>query len=498
MKSLLGLDIGTSSVKGLITETESRRSCNRTIEYSLEKDTSGRVELNADIYWQSVLDVLTGLKADAPDLFGAVQAVGVTSQGETVIPVDAHGHPLRKAIVWLDSRAGQEAEEVVSRFTLKKIYQITGQQEVVPSATACVIKWLTRHEPRIAERVYKYLLVQDYIIFKLTGTFLTDRAMVPSTLLYDMTVGSWWKEMCEEVCVQVEQLPEPGSPSTADVSAHAAAETGLSKDAVVSTTPIDQITGAAGAGNIASGMLTETTGTALAVCATLDQPVHDPEMRMGLFHHAGPNRYALLPWAPVSGMILRWFRDECCSDMSFDDMNRMAKTIAPGSDGLLMLPHFEGSVSPVSNPHAKGVLMGLTISHGKPHIIRAIMESVAFLLRHNVDTLQTLGVSARQIVSLGGAARSPIWTRIKAEVLNRPVSIPSCEETTCLGAAMIAGVAAGVFTDVEEAVRLLVRMEEIIEPDPENVKKYEPVYEWYTTVNQCVHTQLNGGAPCTK
>lgn len=497
MKSILGLDIGTSSVKGLLTDPDSQQSCSRTIEYRLEKDTSGRVESDPAVYWQSVLDVLAGLRADEPELFSAVRAVGVTSQGETVIPVDADGTPLRNAVVWLDSRAGQEAAEIASRFTLQTIYQTTGQQEVVPSATACVIKWLTRHEPRITERVCKYLLVQDYIIFKLTSEFLTDRAMIPSTLLYDMTSGSWWSEMCEEVCVRPEQLPQPGSPSTAEVSADAASETGLGKGVVVSTTPIDQITGAVGAGNIAPAMLTETTGTALAVCATLDRPVHDPGMRMGLFHHAAPGCYALLPWAPVSGMILRWFRDECCGDLSFNDMNRLAETVSPGSNGLLMLPHFEGSISPVSNPNARGILMGLTISHTKAHIIRAIMESIAFLLRHNVDTLQTLGAGAEQIISLGGAARSPVWSQIKADVLNKPVVIPFCEETTCLGAAMIAGVSAGIFPDLKTAVEEVVRIRKTIDPSPENSKKYASAYQWYTTVNQCIHTQLNGGTPCT-
>lgn len=481
-KYVLALDIGTSAVKAVLFDTAGRSVGMAQAECELEKPAPGRVEIDPEIYWKSVQSTIATVLEVSGVAPGDIPAIGITSQGETLIPVDRDGNVLRKALSWLDNRAVREAEAIAAAFDIDEVYRITGQQEIVPGWTASKILWLRNHEPEVFQITAKFLLVEDYIIHKLTGRYVTDHALVPSTLYYDLTAGDWWDGMLDFLGISRAQLPElqysghNGIPVTAEI--------GLSHETLVVTTPIDQITGAVGAGNTSPGMVAETTGTSMAISACCAKLVYDPQRRVGVYRHAVPGSYVLLPWIPTAGMILRWFRDELGGGLSFDELANEAKQVPAGSDGLILLPHFSGAVCPQVNPFAKGVLYGLSLGHTRGHIVRAIMESVAFILKENLEMLQALGVETETVCSIGGGAQSDLWLQIKADVLNRKICAAETQEATCLGAAVLAAVGAGIYPNLDQAAKQMVRHKPFIHPDPAAAVAYAGHYEKYLELNR--------------
>ncbi len=280
------------------------------------------MELDPEVYWRAVEAVIAGLLRESGVRPDAITALGLTSQGETLIALDRSGRPLRKAIVWLDNRAQAEADMIRGEFDQKRVYQTTGQQDIVPGWPAAKLLWMQRNEPELFKAADKFLMLEDYLIYRLTGAFATDHALNPSTLYYDIKRNDWWDEMLTFLGITRERLP--ALLNSGDVAGHLAADVGLSRGVGVSVAPIDQIAAAVGAGNIKPGMVTETTGSALAVCATVAKPTYDPRMRIGLYCHARPGQYALLPWIPTAGMILRWFRDEFGGGADYTELEQAA------------------------------------------------------------------------------------------------------------------------------------------------------------------------------
>jgi xylulokinase len=456
--------------------------CVRIHEYHLDKPAPDLVELDPEVYWSAAQTVIAEILAETAVSPQQITALGVTSQGETLIVLDRHGKPLRKAMVWLDNRAKAEAASIREKFGRDAVYQITGQQDVVPGWPAAKILWLRQHEPAVFQAAARFLMVEDYLIYRLTGRYATDHALNPSTLYYDLRHGCWWGEMLGFLRISSQQLPEllPSGASAGKVTA----EIGLSRNTIVTVSPIDQISAAVGAGNISPGTITETTGSTLAICATVEHPIYDPEKRVGLYRHALPGLFVLLPWIPTAGMILRWFRDEFGGGMDYAALTEAAAEISPGSDGLVLLPHFSGMVSPEINPDAKGVFYGLSLAHRKAHLVRAILESVAFSLRDNLEMLADIGIACGDIISLGGAARSDLWLKIKADVLQQPVRVMRCEETTSLGAAVLAAVGSGLYGSVQEAGKAMVFPRQTISPDPKNRDTYEKMFAQYKHLSQ--------------
>ncbi|HPS52436.1 MAG TPA: FGGY family carbohydrate kinase [Phycisphaerae bacterium] len=479
MKYILSLDVGTTSVKTVLFDVTGHEVARHVCEYELLKPKPDFVEVDPDVYWHAACEGIRGIFHDSAVSKDDIVSVGVTSQGETLIVLDENGRPLCNAIVWLDNRAKAEAALIAEKFSRSEVYRITGQQEIAPAWTASKILWLRNHEPEIFKKVSKILLVEDYLIYRLTGEFATDHALNPSTLYYDMINGCWWREMLEFLKISEKQLPS--LLNSGEIAGRVIADVGLNKNTPVTVAPIDQISAAVGAGNIAAGMITETTGCALAVCATTDKPVYDEKMRFGIYRHAVPGLYVMLPWIPAAGMILRWFRDEFGGGMDYSELCDIAINVPAGAEGLLLLPHFCGMTLPQVNPDAKGVFYGLTLSHKKRHFVRAIMESVAFSLRESIELLEQNGLKAEKIISMGGAARSRLWLQIKSDVLHRDFVTMACEESTCLGAAVLSAVGTGCYEKLNDAVNAMVHPFEVVMP--ENGQIYDSVFYKYKKLN---------------
>jgi xylulokinase len=491
---ILGLDAGTSAFKGILVNEEGKIIRVASREYSLIFRGSDIVEIDPELYWQSAVGIIRQLQEESNIPSENINAIAFSSQGETLICLDDKGKPLRNAIVWMDNRSVSEAEAMKRDWSGKAILQKTGQTEILPLWPATRIMWLRDHEPEIFKKTGKFLLVADYLLFRLTGSYASEQSLVSSTLYYDIVNKCYWDEMLDYLGIDAGHLPEvhPSGTSIGKISSLAAGETGLSADTMIVTGAYDHPAGAIGAGNIQSGIISETTGTAMAMVVTLDEPKLEGNRNLPCQCHAIPGKYFLLPYGQTAGMVLKWFRDVFCQDEvklaeqtgadPYQLMDSLAEKILPGAGGLIMLPHLMGAGSPEFDVSVKGVFAGISPGLGKAYFIRAIMESIAFMIRRNIDSLRESGISVTEIRALGGGARSNLWNQIKADVTRVPYITLDAAESACLGAAILAGTGSGIWTDIQQACARVVKSRDRFQPDPEKSAVYDPVYTRYVSL----------------
>ncbi len=490
MVLLLGIDVGTTSVKAGVFDAQG--GCRGMVrrDYTLQTSSIDQVEMDAETYWEAVCGVVRQVLAKNGISGQDIAGIGVSSQGETVIPVDESGQPLHPAIVWLDNRAHAEAQELEARLG-EFVYHHTGIPNINPTWTACKIAWLASHRPDVFKTAAKFLLVQDFIVFRFTNRFVTEGSIACTTLLYDIVTHTWWQEALSAIGLNADRLPEISTPGAiaGTLTAPAAEALNLPAGLPVVLGGMDQAAGAVGCGNISAEMVSETTGGALAIQVTVERPDVDPQKLVPVYVHSVPGRYLFVPVCDTGGMALKWFRDQFnqaeietarqTGQDAYDLMTRSAQEIAPGSDGLIMLPHLTGAFSPEYNPQARGVFFGFTLYHQKAHFTRAVLEAVAFMLRRNLALIAQAGIQAREIRSTGGGAASRLWRQIKADVCQVPVVTLKNNDTAVLGDALLAGVAIGMFSSPEEGVKAMVSTDEKLAPDPANIGVYETAYQNY-------------------
>ncbi len=449
----LGIDFGTTSVKAVLFDEKLNEIANSSEDYSV--NASGNiVELPGEKYWDLLQNALNTIKEKSE-----VDCLAIDTQCETLILTDENGNPVRDAIVWLDNRATEEAEIIEKHFGRKKVYEITGQPEVTATWPACKLLWVKRNEPEVWAKTKKIFLLEDYLLYKLTGKFVTEKTLQSSTIYFDINKSAWWGEMLDFIGVDEDKLPE-----LLDSGVLVGEYQGIK----VSTSAMDQVAGAIGAGVIKKGVVSEMTGTTMAIYVPTDSvPAFDKDSFVPC-HYSFDGSYALLSWSPTAGMALKWFREAFLPDVSFKDLDVMAEKIAIGSDGVTFLPYLCGSTMPKYNPDARGSFTGLTAEHTAAHFVRSIMESVTCMLKSNLDYL---GVDVDEIRVMGGGAKSPLWCSMKADMTGKRLLTLKNKETACLGAAILAGVGAGVFESVEKACALI-----------QTDKQYTPSTNDYTSV----------------
>jgi D-xylulose kinase len=497
MPHILAFDLGTTALKCALHDVNGAVIAKASEEYQLITPHPDWVEMDVEAYWQAfraaVARVLKESRVDPIE----IKALGVSAQGETLIVVDQDGKPLRRAIVWLDNRAQQEADELGELFGHRHAFEITGQVKLVPTWPASKIHWLRTCEPETFERVGKFLLIEDYFLHRLTGEYVCEGSLVTSTCYWNFRTRAWWKEMLQELNVSETQLPqyrESGEP-VGRLRPQVAEELGLDPDTVVCTGALDQACGAIGVGNIKPGIFSENTGAALAICATINKPVIDPRNEMPCHYHGLPGIYMLHTFTS-GGIVMRWFRDEFGGPEmrvgrtsgldAYDLMSMEAARVPPGSEGLVMLPHLQGAMAPEANPKASGVFYGFTLRHGRGHFTRAIMEGVCFIVRRNIEVIEGLGVPVNEIRALGGGARSRVWKQMEADIVGRPVLTTTNEEAATLGAAILAGKAVGLYSSVEEAAEQMIQIKERFQPDPENRAVYDDTFGTYVKLYEAL------------
>lgn len=490
MKLLMGLDIGTTALKAALFDTKGGLLAVTTQEYTLITPQVNFVEESGEVYWAAFQAAMADLKQKRPLSQEDEIALAISAQGETLFFLDEDGNLLRNAIVWMDNRAMEEAQTLKDRFGDETCYRVTGQVSFEPCWPASKILWVKRNEPEVFAKTAKFLLIEDYFIYRLTGKFATEGSLVCSSTYWDIVRKVYWPEMLDFLGIQENQLPPVLESGVAigNILPEAARELGLPEKLTVCTGALDQAAGAIGAGNIREGMFSETIGAALAVCAPVSHPVFDPNRRMPLHYFAVPDTYMIHTFTN-GGMTLRWFRDKFCpvemqaQGLGLDDAyNMISKQVAQvpaGSEGLVMLPHLAGSNAPDVNAKAKGVWFGFTLQHTRAHFMRAVMESLGYIVRRNIDALANMGIQVKEIRSLGGGSKSAVWNQIKSDICQIPLETVTSVEAASLGAAVLAGKAVGIFDDIQTAVDSMVQVKYRTQPDAEKKAVYDQGYAMY-------------------
>ena len=453
--NLLGVDFGTTTVKAVLFDEKLCQKADSTEDYTVK--TSGNiVELEAEKYWELLKNALANVSKEHK-----VDALAIDTQCETLILTDEDGNPVRDAIVWLDNRAEEEAREIDKHFGRKKVYEVTGQPEITATWPASKLLWVKKNEPEVWAKTKKIFLLEDYLLYKLTGKFVTEMTLQSSTIYFDINNSCYWDEMLDFIGVEKSQLP---------VLMGSGEYVGEYEGIKVVTSAMDQVAGAIGAGVIQKGICSVMTGTTMAIYLPTDSVPAYEEDSFVPCHYSFDGSYALLSWSPTAGMALKWFKDAFLKDVSFRELDSMAEKVPVGSDGVTFLPYLCGSTMPKYNPDARGSFTGLTPEHTPAHFVRSIMESVACMLKSNLDYLKT---DVEEIRVMGGGAKSPLWCNMKADITKKRLITLKNKETACLGAAILAGVGAGQFGSVKEACSM-IETDKVYTPEGND---YTKVYE---------------------
>lgn len=458
MRTFLGIDIGTTSLKAAVFDEGGRRLGLRQADYTLSADpATGLIEFDAEAYISICKQVISELCGEC----GVPDALSVDTQGETLILTDAEGTPLCPAVVWLDNRATAEAEAIRAHFGNRRVYEVTGQPEIPAGFPASKLLWFRKNRPEIWERTERIFLLEDWILYRLSGAFVTEPTIQSSSLYYDITRRTWWREMLDFIGVREDQLPR---------LCRSMERVGEYQGIPVITGALDQIAGTVGCGVTDETRVSEMTGTIMAICAMTDTvPPYDPDSIIPCHIHAMEGKYCRILWSTTAGMALKWFRNNLAEQYSFRELDALADRIPPGCDGLTVLPYFTGSTMPKYNPTATATFTGVTLAHTRGHFARAIMESVAYLLRGDLEYIGNGAV--REIRATGGGAASPLWVQMKADVTGKTLQTVSESETACLGAAIFAAVSIGAFPTVAEAASRLVTPDRTYRPSGADYEK---------------------------
>lgn len=491
MKYLLGIDLGTTAIKVAIFDENGKKVGDSTQEYTLITPTPLIVEQRPEVYWDAFKAGLAESLTRSGIAPKDIAALSVSAQGETLLPVDAQGTPLRNAIVWMDNRAQEEAELLREQFPDKLLHRITGQVSMVATWPAAKLLWLKHHEPQIFDAADKFLLIEDWFFHRLSGGFYGEGSLWCSSAMWDLNTKQYWPEMLAYLGIGEARLPQIVEPGTllGTLLPETATELGLRPETKVVMGALDQACGAIGVGNVRPGIFSESTGAALAVCAVSDTPVFDPNGEMPCFYFGIPNKYMVHTFSS-GGIVFKWLRDTLCAEEcsvasrcgkdGYLLMDMQAEKIPAGSDGLVILPHFQGAGAPDTDQKAKGVIYGLALNHTKGHIIRAFMESIAMAMCRMLDATTAAGAHFTEIRSLSGGAKSPIWCQIKADAAGLPVrTMKNTADAACLGAAVLAGVAIGLWPSVEVALDGIAQEDKLYLPNVANAAAYRALYARY-------------------
>jgi xylulokinase len=402
--------------------------------------------------------------------------------------LDEQGSVVRPALIWCDVRTEKQCRNLTAKIGHERLIQLTCNPALA-NFTLTKLLWVRENEPQNWKRVRAVMLPKDYVRFRLTGERATDMTDASGTLLLDVAHRRWSREMLQAAEIDERLLPSlHESPDVCGkVSNQGAAETGLRAGTPVVAGAGDQAAGATGMGIVAPGAVSATVGTSGVVFAATDRPALDPRGRVHTFCHAIPGRWHVMGVTQAAGLSLRWFRDTFAADSSgarnsYDQLTAEAAKIPAGSDGLLWAPYLMGERTPHLDSSARGALVGLTASHTRAHVVRAILEGVAFSLRDTFTLFSEMNVPATSIRLGGGGARSPLWRQIQADVYGHAVEIVEAEEGAAYGAALLAGVGAGVWPSVDAACTATVRIAARVTPQAAAVAALNASYAAYRRV----------------
>ena len=499
MAYLLGVDIGTSGTKTVLFTERGVPVASHTVEYPLYQPENGWAEQEPLDWWHAVCETTSAVIAKSGVKPADIGGIGLSGQMHGLVMLGENGEPLRRSIIWCDQRTGAECAEITRKVGAEKLVDITANPALT-GFTASKILWVRNHEPEIYEKCRHILLPKDYIRFKLTGELATEVSDASGMQLLDVKNRAWSDEVLSSLGIdkallgKVYESPE----ITGKVSAETAALTGLSVGTVVAGGAGDNAAAAVGTGTVRDGNAFTTIGTSGVVYAHTSKPIIDPQGRIHTFCCAVPDAWHVMGVTQGAGLSLQWFRNTFCaaeaeaaSQLGIDVyqlLDQEAARIPIGSDRLLYLPYLMGERTPHLDPDARGTFFGLSSRHTRSHLLRAVMEGVAFSLRDCVDLISSVGLSPKEMLICGGGGRSPLWQQMLADLYGTPVATLTSNEGPALGVAILAGVACGTFASVAEGCDALIATNPPQTPIPDNAKAYAPFYKLFTELYPALKT----------
>ena len=497
MQTLLGIDLGTTGVKAaLFAADDGRVVSSAFVEYPLYHPQPGWAEQHPADWWQATLTAIRVCLAEGavggvqpPDVAG----VGLSGQMHGVVLLDEQGQVLRPCIIWADQRSEAEARWMTERVGAARLIELVSNPALT-GFSAPKLLWIRDNEPELFARARTMLLPKDYIRYRLTGTMAMEISDAAGTCLLNVKEGEWSREVLAAIEVDPSLLPPvvPSDAVSGTITEAVAAQTGLPAGTPVAGGGADNACGAVGNGVVQAGLALVSIGTSGVVLAHSDVPQVDmsgPVPRVHTFNHAMPRAWYLMGVTQGAGLSLRWLRDniglperalERWTGLdAYELLAKEAESVPPGSDGLLFLPYLQGERTPHLDPYARGGWIGLTASHDRRYLVRSVLEGVAFSLKDCFTIIQEQGLHIEQVRATGGGAKSLVWRQIIADILGVELVITNAQEGPAFGAALLAGVASGVYASVQEACTMTVRIAERTEPRKETVGVYDEAYETY-------------------
>lgn len=498
MKVYIGIDTSTTATKSLLIDQDGKVIAVAFSEYEYETPQPLWSQQDPELWWRATIISIRSV-LDQADLDPAsVDGIGLTGQMHGLTPLDDDGEVLRPAILWNDQRTSVECDQIRQLLGRERLIQITGN-DALTGFTAPKILWMKNHEPELFTRLRHILLPKDYLRYKLTGGYATDRAGASGTILFNLSQRDWSLDVLNALEIDPVWLPptHEGTEMTGKISTEASRLTGLHAGTPVFGGGGDQAAAAVGTGAVTEGIVSLSLGTSGVVFASTDHPIIEPEGRLHAFCHSVPGKWHLMGVMLSAAGSLRWFRDEFRPGLPFDDLVAPAAQIQPGSEGLLFLPYLTGERTPHPDPLARGAFIGLTVRHKLPHLTRAILEGVAFGLRDCFELMKKAGLAEiRQVRVTGGGARSPLWRQILADILGTELVTVSSVEGAAYGAALLAATGAGIFTDVPAACSKAIQITDMVRPGPAK-QAYADLYPMYCNLYPILSPHFNAIAQMT-
>lgn len=494
MAYIMGIDVGTTGTRVVVVRPDGHVIGAATGDHQpMRMARPGWAEQEPEDWWEATLRAVRAALGVAGVTGRDVAAVGLSGQMHGVVLLDKTHAVLRPSLIWCDQRSQPQCDWITERVGGERLIRLVSNPALT-GFSAPKLLWVRDNEPKVFERAAHFLLPKDYVRFRLTGEFATEVSDASGTLLFDVTHRRWSQEMLRALEIPSKLLPRAyESPEvTGKITRETALVTGLRAGTPVVGGGGDQASSAVGNGIVLPGLTSATLGTSGVIFTFTDTPTLDPQGRIHTFCHAVPGKWHVMGVTQGAGLSLRWFREQFGSSEAwlahqtgvdaYDLLIAQAARVPPGSEGLLWLPYLMGERTPHLDAHARGMWFGLTAAHTRAHLIRSILEGVAFSLRDSLEIFKELGIPVEQVRASGGGSRSFFWRQIQADVYGKQLVTLRTSEGSAFGAALLAGVGAGIYSSVEESAREAIQIRERLTPLASNVQTYNRLYEVYRSL----------------
>ena len=492
MTSILGIDIGTSSIKAMLLDINEGVIGTESKDYDVMIPKLNYAEQDPELWWESLLDVLKRLKEKYTVSYKNIQSIGFSGQMHGLVVVDKDGNSIRPAILWNDQRSEVECQrlkEIIGKKDMREILH----NRIFTGFSCASLLWLKEHEPDNFQKIDKIMQPKDYIRYKMTGIIGAEVSDASATLMFDIGKRDWAWAIIQKCGFPTNIFPKCHESTTVQgtITRECSLKTGISETAKAVYGMGDQQAQSIGNGAIREGLIVSNIGTGAQISTYSNTDNYDRELRIHTFCHGFNKAYTIYGAILNGGMSLKWLKNNVLHDESFEHMSELATEVEPGSDGMIYLPYLTGERTPHMNPNAKAVFFGMQLGHEEKHFARAVMEGVTFALKDSLEIFDEMGIKSEKIIASGGGSASHIWLQIQADIFNKEVMVCQVSEQACLGACIGAGVGCGLIGSVEEGCdRFVEYSERTYFPQKDVVKKYGLYYERFKQLYRCTECLL--------